>query len=78
MAEEFENALKSLKLEDNAVTGVAALQPWGRISEIFKDLKEKHLHIVVERLPREFEWLVAAAANLTISSTDSRAAYELR
>jgi hypothetical protein len=71
MAEEFENALKSLKL-DNKNTGVKALLPWGRISYIFKDLKENHLYVVVERPPtREFEWLVAAVANLISSSIDS-------
>jgi hypothetical protein len=61
MAKEFENALKSLKLDDNEVTGVTALQPWGRISDIFKNLQETHLYVVVECPPTgEFEWLVAA------------------
>ena len=72
MAEEFENALKSLKLENNKVTGVTALQPWGRISEIFKDLQEKHLYVVVEHPPSgEFDWLAATAAKLIGSTIDS-------
>jgi hypothetical protein len=51
MAEEYENVLKSLKLEDNA-----ALEPWGRISNIFQHLQENHLYVVVERPPTgEFE-----------------------
>jgi hypothetical protein len=72
MTRNFDDSLNRLKLEDG-VEGVQELKaPWEDISQVFSDPPRKHLHIVVERPSTgEFEWLVAAAANLTIPSTDS-------
>jgi hypothetical protein len=67
MTQNLDDSLNRLKLEDG-VEGVQELKvPWHDVSALFKDLRPKYLHVVVERPPGEFDWITAVAAAILIS-----------